>query len=181
MNVLRNGPSAVAIRLCASFACRFVVCSRSACAGGAQIYLLNPPRKAPFSYGRCLGQLLRNQGPFDVIHSHVHLFTGSILRTAARCGVPKRIAHSHTNDDVLYARGTPWRRAYRYLMRGLIDRYATAGLACSAEAASRSTGTTGIPMIDGTYCPTDSICRGLLSCLLNPGYVHKSEFRKSES
>src|SRR5207253_3043917 len=103
---------------------------------GAQIFVLKPPRQAPLSYGRRFARLLRDNGPFDAVHSHVHLFSGCTLRTAALCGVPMRIAHSHTNDEILYTQGTPWRRAYRLLMRRSIHRYATAGLACSEVAAA---------------------------------------------
>ena len=103
---------------------------------GAQIYVLKPPRQSPLSYGRRFARLLRGNGPFDVVHSHVHLFSGLVLRVAAQCRIPYRIAHSHTNDDISYAKGRPWRCAYRHIMRRSLHRYATAGLACSPSAAA---------------------------------------------
>jgi glycosyltransferase involved in cell wall biosynthesis len=108
---------------------------------GAKIFLLNPPRHRPFSYGKNFTRLLRDSGPFDVVHSHVHLFSGYALRIAARSGVVKRIAHSHTIDEVAYANASVPRRAYYGLMRRWILRYSTAGLACSPVAAAALYGT----------------------------------------
>ena len=103
---------------------------------GAKIFLLDPPRQVPLTYGRSLARLIRGSGPFDVVHSHVHLFSGYALRIAARCGVRKRIAHSHTIDEFVYANASVARRTYRSLMRRMILRYSTAGLACSPVAAA---------------------------------------------
>jgi glycosyltransferase involved in cell wall biosynthesis len=77
-------------------------------------------------------QMLR-EGNYDVVHSHVHLFSGALLRWAKAEGVPVRIAHSHTSRD-----GRPdtlLRSYYRRLMKSWIDRYATHGLAASRLAA----------------------------------------------
>lgn len=86
----------------------------------------------PLSFARRFRRLLR-QGSYDVVHSHVHLFSGAILRWAEAEGVPLRIAHSHTTSD-----GKPTslrRRVYRRHMKSWIRRYATHGLAASQETA----------------------------------------------
>ncbi len=79
--------------------------------------------------------VLREHGPYDVLHGHCHRFTGLNLFLAYRAGIPIRIAHSH--NDIRSLRGD-WglgRRAYHRLMDWLIDRYATVGLAASSMAA----------------------------------------------
>jgi glycosyltransferase involved in cell wall biosynthesis len=68
-------------------------------------------------------QLIRVHA-FDVVHSHVHHFSGYILRLAALEGTGTRIAHFRSTGD-----GQPgtWRRlAQRAIMTRWIDRYATA-------------------------------------------------------
>jgi glycosyltransferase involved in cell wall biosynthesis len=82
--------------------------------------------------GRRFRQILR-EGQYDVIHSHVHLFSGILLRWAHREGVPIRVAHSHGSHDGKSK--TAARRIYRYLMKRTINCHATHGLAASCLAA----------------------------------------------
>ena len=42
-----------------------------------------------------LYRFLKNEGPFDVVHSHPSRVGGSIIAVAALAGVPSRIAHQH--------------------------------------------------------------------------------------
>ena len=85
------------------------------------------------SFWRDLRALMQNGG-YDIVHSHVHFFSGVVLSAAAAAGVANRVAHAHT--------GAPesqlplWKRGYPPLMRALINKYATAGLAASSEAAT---------------------------------------------
>ena len=78
---------------------------------------------------------LIQEGNYDVVHSHVHYFSGYILRLSAQAGLPARIAHSYSapskSDET---------RAYRFygqLMRKWIDRYATLGIG-NSNASMRS-------------------------------------------
>jgi glycosyltransferase involved in cell wall biosynthesis len=84
------------------------------------------------SFGRRFRKILR-EGSFDVVHSHVHYFSGAVLRWANWEGVPIRIAHSHNAHDG--KRDSQARRYYRSLMKSWINRYATNGLAPSEPAA----------------------------------------------
>jgi glycosyltransferase involved in cell wall biosynthesis len=86
-------------------------------------------------YWSNLKTIYRDHGPYDVVHSQVHYFSGIVLAMAARLGVPHRIVHQHPAVDVRppkFGRG-----AYRYAMMRLLSRYATAVFACS-ETSLRS-------------------------------------------
>ena len=101
---------------------------------GARI--LPCPLQNPFLYVFRLVGILRKFGPFDVIHSHVHHFSGITLLIAYWAGIPVRIAHSHSDTAELDAKADWWRRLYLSLMKKLIDRFATVGMAVSREAAT---------------------------------------------
>ncbi len=94
--------------------------------------LLCPKGPNPWSFRRRFQRILRDNR-YDVVHSHVALFSGAILRWAKAEGVPVRIAHSHLSQDDRPS--TLARRYYRRLMKSWIHRYATRGLAASRLAA----------------------------------------------
>ncbi len=66
--------------------------------------------------------LLRD-GKYDVVHCHVHQFSGLALRLAAKEAVPKRIIHLRTTRDV--RQNGLYRLLYRKIMTGWVKRYAT--------------------------------------------------------
>ncbi len=102
---------------------------------GARIFpCLNPQR--PWQYARQFRAILRQQGPFDVIHSHVHDFSGFVLKLAKQAGVPVRIAHSHNDTTEFEQQAGMFRRQYLSLMKKWIARHGTAGLGCSRRAAT---------------------------------------------
>jgi glycosyltransferase involved in cell wall biosynthesis len=86
----------------------------------------------PLQYALNFRRVLREYGPYDVVHSHVHHYSGYVLLLAAMAGVEVRIAHSHTSAPELSA-GTI-RRAYLTAMTSLIKRNATLGIAISTLA-----------------------------------------------
>jgi glycosyltransferase involved in cell wall biosynthesis len=99
------------------------------------------------AYRADLQRLLREQGPFDVVHSHMQLFSGLVLREAHRADVPGRIAHARNSQD---GQGNaPLRRAYRALMRRWIRRYTTHLFAVSTTAAE---GAFGKGVVDSGRC-----------------------------
>jgi glycosyltransferase involved in cell wall biosynthesis len=101
---------------------------------GCRVIVDSEPRK-PWRLARQFGQILREYGPYDVIHSHVHFYGGRVLRLAAHHGIRMRIAHSR-NDMRLAERGRGWgRRSYVWLMRRWIRQYANVRLAISRSAA----------------------------------------------
>ncbi|MBN1256631.1 MAG: glycosyltransferase [Planctomycetes bacterium] len=91
-------------------------------------------RKMRFwTFGRKFRRVLDKHGPYDIVHSHLFRFNGYVLRLAQFSGIPVRIAHSHS-DAPPYK--NPLLRLYQNIQRRWIWRYATHGLAVSANAAN---------------------------------------------
>lgn len=88
-----------------------------------------------FTYSKRLTTLLQEYGPYDVVHSHLQFFSGLVLRSAARAGVPVRIAHVRNSSDG--KSNSPARAAYRLLMRRWLTRHTSHRLAVSRAAALR--------------------------------------------
>ncbi len=84
----------------------------------------------PARYARNLLRILRELGPYDCVHSHVHYFSGYILMLARWAGVPMRIAHSHSDTHRDHGR-----KFYRFVATNMLRTGATAGLAVSYTAA----------------------------------------------
>jgi glycosyltransferase involved in cell wall biosynthesis len=89
-----------------------------------------PSPSRPVRYVHNLLHILRELGPFDCVHSHVHHFSGLVLTVAQWAGVRMRISHSHL--DTHRERG---RKFYRFATSKMIRIGATAGLAVSRPAA----------------------------------------------
>jgi len=101
---------------------------------GGHLVRCRYPRIAPL-YAREFVRVLRRHGPYDIVHSHCHHYSGWVLWLAARAGVRARIAHSHNDTSRERRRWKPTRRIYRAMTEQLIRKYATAGLAVSRAAA----------------------------------------------
>ena len=79
-----------------------------------------------------LRRILREEGPFQVVHSHVFFYSGLVLAEAKKAKVPIRIAHAH-NAHTGESRSVP-RIAYERGMQMLIRSNATHMLGCSEKA-----------------------------------------------
>jgi glycosyltransferase involved in cell wall biosynthesis len=102
--------------------------------GSRILRCLHPQR--PVRYARALARILREHGPYDVVHGHPYHYSGWVLRTADAVGVPVRIAHSHNDYSRVDSEAPLLRRCYLALTRHWIARHATHGLAASEQAAS---------------------------------------------
>ncbi|MEG3971429.1 glycosyltransferase [Microcoleus sp. T2B6] len=89
----------------------------------------------PWIYSPQFKQILRDYGPYNIVHSHVHYFSGYVLRLAKQAGVAIRIAHSHNDTSSAEAKAKWSRQWYLSLTRRWISKYATLGLGCSQKAA----------------------------------------------
>jgi glycosyltransferase involved in cell wall biosynthesis len=120
----------------------FVVHTTESCAYDEEIHALGSKiipclhPSQPLLYARNLHRILRAYGPYDIVHSHVHHYSGYVLRLARRAGVPTAIAHSHNDISSLQAQAGWFRRLYLALTASWVARYATLGLACSGKAAA---------------------------------------------
>lgn len=90
----------------------------------------------PWRYACNLLRALRDDGPYDVVHSHVHHFSGFVLMLARLAGVPIRIADSHSDTPLVDRRSGLLRRLYLQSMQAAIKAHATHGLASSQAAAT---------------------------------------------
>jgi glycosyltransferase involved in cell wall biosynthesis len=95
------------------------------------------PLAPPATFPLRLYSLLRRER-CEVVHSHVHYFSGLVLAAAAMAGVPVRAAHSHTCDTATGQR--IGRRIYRRAMQTLLRSALTHGFACSQRAAGFAAG-----------------------------------------
>lgn len=127
---------------CQRFKMDFLVHTAEPCAydeeiralGSKIIPCLHPSR--PWQYAHNLSRVLTQQGPYDIVHSHVHHYSGLVLRVAAAAGVPMRIAHSHNDTSRVDSESGWLRKVYLRLTEHWIQRYASIGLAASKEAAA---------------------------------------------
>jgi len=101
---------------------------------GARI-LPCPYAHQPLAYAREFRRIVRENGPYDVIHSHVHHFNGFVLRLAESAGIPQRIAHSHNDPSSADAARGILRQGYAWISGRWIRAYATDGAGCSRRAA----------------------------------------------
>jgi glycosyltransferase involved in cell wall biosynthesis len=125
---------------------------------GARIISCPRPHR-PWTYAREFRRLLRVHGPYRVVHSHLHHFSGWVLRAASLEGVPIRIAHCHSDTTAADDQASYLRRwLYLRQMRRWIARYATARIAVSrnAGAALFGTGWDSIPGNSIVYCGIDT-------------------------
>ncbi|MEG4841154.1 glycosyltransferase family 1 protein [Microcoleus sp. B9-D4] len=120
--------------------------------GSKIIPCLNPAK--PWLYARNFKRILREYGPYDIVHSHVHHFSGYVLYLAKQAGVQIRVAHSHNDTSAIDAKAGFHRRLYLTLTKWLIDRYATIGLAASCQV---------VEVLFNQTWKTDSRCR-ILYC-----------------
>lgn len=88
----------------------------------------------PWMYARNFKRIILDHGPYDIVHSHVHHFSGYVLRLAQEADIPVRIAHSHNDCSPLEANAKLHRRFYLNLMKSLITRHSTLGFGCSEVA-----------------------------------------------
>ena len=95
------------------------------------------PLRPFFLFPARLFALLRGSN-YEIVHSHVHPFSGLILAIARAAGAPFRVAHSHNTHDGREDRFR--RRLYRRLMQRCLSRWMTLGLGCSEPAAGQLLG-----------------------------------------
>lgn len=101
---------------------------------GSNLYVCDT-HSNPIRYSRKFLRIVREHGPFDVVHSHLQHFNGLVMWLANTAAVPTRIAHSHLDTTNLEAGGSMHRRLYLRLCRRWIQRHSCKRVATSPQAA----------------------------------------------
>ena len=101
--------------------------------GGRLFHLPKPKMGNLLRYRRELKSLIKREGTFFTIHSHVYQFSGVVLEVAKKSGVYNCIAHSHS---VMDGEGESiLRSSYRWVSRVMIRKNATALVGCSRQTS----------------------------------------------
>ncbi|KAB2903212.1 MAG: glycosyltransferase family 1 protein [Anaerolineae bacterium] len=87
------------------------------------------------AYSRFLARVLRENGPYDMVHVHSHYHSGHALRVAKGEGVPVRVVHCHVNNTWQLPSLSLLRRVFYGHMVKWTKRFATDGFAVSRSAA----------------------------------------------
>jgi glycosyltransferase involved in cell wall biosynthesis len=101
---------------------------------GSQIIPCPLQRWNPWIYAANFNRIINEFGPYDIVHSHVHHFSGYVLNLAKQASIPVRIAHSHIDTSSQPA--SFFRRCYYSFTKSWIAHNATLGLGCSRQAAT---------------------------------------------
>jgi glycosyltransferase involved in cell wall biosynthesis len=91
--------------------------------------------KKPWSFAKNFSRILKQNPPYDVIHSHVGYYSGYVMRLAASHKIPIRISHCHNNLSIKEGDQNISRKLYSHTMKYLVKKHSTNGLAASERAA----------------------------------------------
>lgn len=108
---------------------------------GGRIFFFDSEKKSLWNYYKNLRLIIKSNGPYAAIHSHIYYFSGYILLIAWLCGIKIRLSHSHETQKG--RRQTFLRKLYQSFMRWLILRTSTHRLACSDAAGVSLFGSLG--------------------------------------
>lgn len=98
---------------------------------GGRLYRLPRLNPLSISYRRKLRCFFAEHPEYRIVHSHLDCLSAIPLKAAKQCGVPVRLAHSHSSSVV-----RNWKMLLKYLYRPLIPRYATDLFACGEKAGA---------------------------------------------
>lgn len=89
------------------------------------------PRLNPFSkaYKDSLKSFFKSHPEYKIVHVHQDCLSGIILKVAKECGIPVRIAHSHSSSQ-----DKNFKYIIKLIYKGLIPKYATHLFACGKKA-----------------------------------------------
>ena len=99
---------------------------------GGEIIRLKPPNEVGFIGAiKDIKRVIKENGPYDVVHTHMMFNCGLAMIAAYLSGVKVRVSHAHTTAD----EGIGFiRKVYITLMRNFINLFSTDFLACSNSA-----------------------------------------------
>lgn len=96
---------------------------------GGKIYLVNRlSRTTPLKYIKSIKKVIKDNGPYDVIHVHTSSFIWLACLAAKMAGVPIRVGHAHGSKNVVQF---PFSNLLYSLFKSLNRKYCTTMLACA--------------------------------------------------
>lgn len=102
---------------------------------GSKIFKMDSVQKSGIGgFCKSIERCICENGPYDVVHSHIDYLSGYVMKVAKKCNVRIRLAHSH-NTSAHTHRGTISGLLMAYIRR-TINKNATKLLACSTDAAT---------------------------------------------
>lgn len=66
---------------------------------GGKIIHINYIPKNMLTYTKILRKVVNENGPYQIIHSHMMYHNGIVLKSARKLGIPVRISHAHSTND----------------------------------------------------------------------------------
>ncbi len=99
---------------------------------GGKIIKIPAPKKGIKSFVKNVKKVMRENGPYQIVHSHTFYNSGIILWIAAKMKIPVRVAHMHNNHSVYKIK--MYKKAYNFIMKMMLNKYSTKKCACSFEA-----------------------------------------------
>lgn len=101
---------------------------------GGNVYCITNPHTNYFKWKKEFKEILKTQGPYDIVHSHNLFHSGDVLKVSKKMGVKMRIAHSHTTASSV---NIPFiKKIYDSVKRKKIEKNATDFVACGQEAGN---------------------------------------------
>ena len=101
---------------------------------GARIIRVPQPKKGYFEFYKNVCKVIKDYGPYDIVHTHVLFNSGIIVRAAHKNRIPMIISHSH--DNLNYTNENILKKIYYFIMRKWLLRYSTKLCACATNAGN---------------------------------------------
>ncbi len=101
---------------------------------GGRVLRIPHPRKGLIDFYKNIRNILRKEGPYDVVHSHPLFISGLVMKAAYEEKVATRIAHSHSARDNLKV--SLKKKVYNVAMKFYLKKYSNIFLACSVSAGN---------------------------------------------
>ena len=110
---------------------------------GSRIFRMLSIKEAGIKgFCKSIEKCICENGPYDVIHSHIDYLSGFVMKIAKKCKIKVRISHSHNTAAYTHRGSMP--ALFMLYARKLIGLYSTKLLACNLEAAEYMFGKTKV-------------------------------------
>lgn len=131
---------------------------------GVKVFYVGNMRPNPIQYIKNIKKVLKNNGPFDVVHTNLEYQGSLVLYIAKKVGVKNLIAHSHTTNV-----STRYNQLLMPIYRYMFKKNSTHRLACGVEAGK---------YMFGNDCEFEVIKNGIDVSLFIRSNIQKEELLK---